>query len=114
MINRKKPGKYYSETVIHDKTVYLSGMIADNYDADMASQCKETFAAIDLALNNVGTDKSHLLSLQCWISDFENFDCFNKMYEQWIDSENLPVRATAKCELYDPRLKIEIIAIASL
>lgn len=114
MIKRNNPSKYYSESVIQNETVYLSGMIAENYDADIKTQCEETFSAIDAALSAVGTDKSKLLSLQCWISDFIHFDGFNDAYDQWIDTDNLPVRATAQCALYDPRIKIEIIAIASL
>ncbi|SEL33441.1 Enamine deaminase RidA, house cleaning of reactive enamine intermediates, YjgF/YER057c/UK114 family [Colwellia chukchiensis] len=114
MINRNNPSKYYSQSVVHNDTVYLSGMIAENYQGDMTSQCQETFAAIDAALANAGTDKSKLLSLQCWISDFSYFDDFNDAYEQWLDADSLPVRATAECALYDPRLKIEIIAIAAL
>lgn len=97
LIKRHNPSKYYSESVIHNNTIYLSGMIADDYNSDITTQCKETFQTIDLALSKAGTGKSRLLSLQCWISDFSYFEEFNEAYYKWVNHEYLPVRATAQC-----------------
>jgi len=114
MIKRNNRGKRYSETVIHNDTVYLSGMIAESSEGNIEEQSRETFDAIDAALASVNSNKSKLISMQCWISDFADFDGFNSAFDQWIDQCNLPVRATAQCALYDPRIKIEIVAIAAL
>lgn len=114
-IKRIDVGARMSEAVIHNGTVYLSGSAADNLDAGIAEQTKETLAYIDHMLAKCGTNKSHLLSALVWIKTFNDFAGMNAVWDGWIDPKNPPVRACVhSAELYDPRVLVEIKVIAAL
>jgi len=113
-IDRLEPTPRYSKVVKHAGTVYLAGLIAETWDADIATQSQEVFGQIDALLAVAGTDKSKLLSMTCWIADFADYGVFNETYDGWIDAGNLPARATVRAELLDPKLKIEIMVTAAL
>ena len=113
-IKRLEPASRYSHVVIHNETVYLSGVIAADFSLDMHGQCEQVFQEVDRQLALAGTSKSRLLSLQCFIQSFEDFDQFNSAYDKWIDTENLPTRATVQASAYDDNIRIEIVAIAAV
>ena len=62
-IQRLHTEKRYSEIVIHNRTVYLAGQLADDYAGDIAEQTRQTLANIDRLLAEAGSDKAHILSL---------------------------------------------------
>lgn len=107
------PGQFSSAVVWRD-TVHLAGIIPNRWDADIAGQARDVFSRIDAALERVGTTRARLLSLTVYLRSFEDYDGFRTAYEQWIDSDALPARATVRAELRDPRIRIEIMATAAL
>ncbi|MDC0052849.1 RidA family protein [Gammaproteobacteria bacterium] len=113
-IQRSEFTARYANIVVNDNTVYLAGVIPKNFDGSMTEQSKEVFFAIDSLLDKSGSDKSKILSMQCFISSFEDFDQFNEVYDNWVDAENLPARATMQATLFDPRVKIEIVLVAAI
>ena len=113
-IQRSEFTARYANIVVNDNTVYLSGVIPKNFDGSITEQCEEVFIAIDSLLGKAGSDKSKILSMQCFISSFEDFDQFNEVYDNWVDAENLPARATMQATLFDPRVKIEIVLVAAI
>ena len=52
----------YSEAVIHNGAVYLSGQLADDLTGDIRQQTRETLASIERLLDEAGTSKARLLS----------------------------------------------------
>lgn len=113
-IRRLESGKHYSNIVVHANTVYLAGVIADNFDLDISGQSKQCFLEIDRLLKIAGSDRAKLLSVRCYIANFNDFTSFNSEYDDWIDSLNLPARATVQACAYDKRIKIELVVIAAL
>ncbi|MEQ8261920.1 MAG: RidA family protein [Gimesia chilikensis] len=103
----------YSKAVAYGSLVFLAGLIPENWDLDMKGQAKEIFAQIDDLLQKSGSHRSRLLSLQVFIQSFEDYGEFKEAYAQWVDTENLPARATVRAELLDPRIKVEIMAVAA-
>ncbi|MEM6682510.1 MAG: RidA family protein [Pseudomonadota bacterium] len=103
----------YSKVVRHAGTVYLAGLIAEDWDGDIVRQSNDIFSQIDDLLGQADTDKSKLLSLTVYIKTFEDYAAFKAAYADWIDADNLPARATVRADLLDPKLKIEIQAIAA-
>jgi len=95
-------------------TVYLAGMIPHDWDADIVGQAREVFSHIDTALEQAGTTRARLLSLTVYLRSFADYDGFRTAYEQWLERDALPARATVRAELRDPRIRIEIMAIAAL
>ena len=104
----------YSKAVIHGDTIYLAGLIAENWDKDINGQSAEVFAQIDSLLAAAGSDKSQLLTLTVYIQSFSDYAEFKETYAGWVDHDQLPARATVRADLLDPKLKIEIQATAAL
>ena len=104
----------YSKTVVHGNTVYLAGLIADDWDKDITGQSEEIFAQIDDLLAQAGSDRSLILSLTVYIKSFDDYGAFKDVYAGWINHDHLPARATVRADLLDPKLKIEIQGIAAV
>ncbi|QBF33471.1 RidA family protein [Thalassococcus sp. S3] len=115
MIQHISPGPLMSQAVIHNKTVTLSGQIAiDDQDADFATQTRAIFARIDSLLAEAGTDRSHMISANIWITDAGNFGAFNDLWTDWLNGAIPPARATVVSALVLPSLKIEIQVSAAI
>ena len=112
-MKRIDPTARYSKAVIHGDSIHLSGLIAETWDGDITVQANEIFAQIDALLARAGSHRSRLVSMTCWIADFSDYAGFNAAYDGWIDKANLPARATVRADLLDPKLRIEIMAIAA-
>ena len=103
-----------SQVVVHNNTVYLAGIVADDRSADMKEQTQQVLAKIDSYLAEVGVDKSKLLSAEIWISDMSLFGEMNAVWDNWIDPNNPPTRACGQVPLAHPDFKVEIIVRAAL
>ena len=69
---------------------------------------------IDDHLAKAGTDKSRLLTAQIWLEDIErDFAGMNKVWEAWVDKDNIPTRATCEAKLAFPEILVEIIVTAA-
>lgn len=108
MIKRLNPGERYSAAVIHNGVVYLSGVVANDETADIKGQAADIFAQIDATLAQAGTSKSRLLAVNIWLADIADFDAMNSVYDNWIDPQNMPVRATVESKLAGPEYLIEV------
>ena len=112
-IERIKVGPRMSQAVIHENTVYLAGVVADDPSADVAGQTQQILAKIDGLLAEAGTDRSKLLSANVWLSDISTFDEMNTVWDEWVSVGNPPVRACVESKLARPQLKVEIMVVAA-
>jgi enamine deaminase RidA (YjgF/YER057c/UK114 family) len=116
-IQRLSPGKRLSEAVVFtpggERTVYVAGQVADDRDADMATQTKQVLASIDRLLAQVGSDKSRLLSATIFLPDMADFPTLNAIWEEWVVPGQTPARATVQAALANPAYKVEIQVIAT-
>lgn len=112
-IERLESTPLYSKIVVSNDSVHLAGLVATDAQGDIEHQSNDIFGQIDTLLARAGSNKSQLLSMNVWIKDFADYRGFNASYERWIDSRNLPARATVRADLFDPRLRIEIMCIAA-
>ncbi len=112
-IERIKAGARMSQAVIHGATVYISGQVADDPNADVAGQTRQILARIDGLLAEAGTDKSKVLSASVWLSDISTFDQMNAVWDEWVAPGNPPARATVESKLARPQLKVEIMVVAA-
>ena len=113
-IERRHSGSRMSQVVVHNDTVYLAGIVANDRDADMATQTSQVLSKIDGYLAEVGSSKSKLLSAEIWINDMALFSEMNAVWDTWIDPENPPTRACSQVPLAHPDFKVEIIVRAAL
>ena len=114
-IQRFESGPRMSQAVVHNKTVYLAGQVAEKArGAGVDEQTREILASIDRLLAKAGTDKSQLLSATIWLTDMATFSQMNKVWEAWVVAGATPARATVlSAHLAGPEFKIEIAVIAA-
>ncbi|EYR78104.1 MULTISPECIES: RidA family protein [unclassified Shinella] len=106
MIKRIKPGKRFCEAVVVNGVVTTAGVTGDGDDA--VAQTRDILATIDGLLAEAGTSKAKLISANIWLRDIAHFAQMNEVWDQWVDPNNLPVRATVEARLAAPELLVEI------
>jgi enamine deaminase RidA (YjgF/YER057c/UK114 family) len=114
-IERLHVGPRMSQVVIHNKTVYLAGQVAENARGkSVAEQTRDILATIDALLEQAKTDKSRLLSATIWLTNMATFGEMNQVWERWVAPGSTPARATVLSpQLAGPDWQIEIAVIAA-
>ena len=110
---RHHVGKRLSEIAIHNGTVYLAGQIAEDTALDIVGQTREVLGHIDRLLGEANSDKSHLLSVQIYLSDMTHFAGMNEVWDAWVAPEATPPRATVEAKLANPECLVEIVVVAA-
>lgn len=113
-ITRLQPEARLSGAVVHGKTVYLAGQVADDTSLDAEGQTADILRQIDALLAEAGTDKSRLLSCTVFLKDIRDVGGMNRAWDAWLDTANKPARATVQATLVDPNWLVEITGIAAL
>jgi enamine deaminase RidA (YjgF/YER057c/UK114 family) len=108
-IKRHQPGKLFSAAVEHNGMVYLAGQVAEDLTQGVRGQTEQVLKKIDAIFAAAGTDKSRILSANVWLTDIRGREEMNAAWTAWIDSANLPARATVEAKLADPRMLVEIM-----
>ena len=112
-ITRIDPGRRFAEAVVHGDTVYLAGHVGSDPEAGVYEQTRDILAQIDAHLAAAGTDKSKLLMVNVWLPDIGSFGEMNRAWDEWLDADNMPARATVEARLASPDYKVEIAATAA-
>jgi 1,2-dihydroxy-3-keto-5-methylthiopentene dioxygenase len=81
---------------------------------DIAEQTRGCIENLKLILSTAGANLSHVVDMNCFLTDMKNYDGFNKAYNSYFaDPTNSPTRTTvAVKELPHPRLLVELKAVA--
>lgn len=103
----------WSDVVIHNQTLYYTGVPA-NLDADAFEQTANTTAQIDAVLEKQGSDKSRILDATIFLADKSDFAAMNKTQDAWVVAGHAPVRCTVEATLMNPQYKVEIKIIAAV
>ena len=106
MIKRIKPGQRFCSAVVVNGIVTTAGVTGSG--ADTATQTRDILAQIDALLADAGSSKANLISAAIWLRDIAHFSQMNEVWDQWVDKNNLPVRATVEARLATPELLVEI------
>ncbi len=105
----------FCEAAIHNQTAYLAGQVPEHtLEQGAYEQTTEVLALIDHLLAEIGSHKSKILSAQVFLSDMADYAEFNRAWDNWVDNQNPPTRATVQAKLADPRWKVEIVIISAL
>ena len=113
-ITRLDPEERLTGAVIYNGLVYLAGQIADDASLDAQGQMADILRQVDALLAKAGTDKSRLISVQIFLSDMNDMAAMNRAWDDWLDKNNKPARATVQAKLADPSWKVELTGIAAL
>lgn len=114
-IQRLNAGARFNQIVVHDGICYLSGQVFRGAKDDAAAQTRGILAKIDALLKEAGTSKSNILSCTIWLADIErDVAAMNAEWDQWVDKDNMPVRACVESKLVDSEITVEIQATAAV
>jgi enamine deaminase RidA (YjgF/YER057c/UK114 family) len=112
-ITRIDPGRRFCEAVVHGDTVYLAGHVGSDPAAGVYEQTRDILAQLDAHLAAAGSDRSKLLMVNVWLPDIATFDEMNRAWDEWVDRDHLPARATVEARLASPDYKVEIAGVAA-
>ncbi|MDP4545064.1 RidA family protein [Psychrobacter faecalis] len=101
-----------SQTVIHNQTIYLSGQVGNSED-DIKAQTLTCLEKVEKLLQEVGSDKSKLLSATVWLKSMSDFAAMNEVWDKWFEGVQPPARACGESALARPELLVEITVIAA-
>jgi enamine deaminase RidA (YjgF/YER057c/UK114 family) len=112
-IERIAPGPRMSRAVVHGDTVYLAGHVTADASQGVGGQTRQVLARIEDVLAQAGSSKSKILSVQVWLADISTFEEMNAVYDEWVDRQHPPTRATVEAKLASPDYLVEIAVIAA-
>lgn len=113
MIKRIGVATRLSSAVIHNGTVYVSGLVADDTSASVFRQTEAILEKIDACLDEAGTDRTRLLAATIWLSDIGDFDEMNRAWDAWVPRGHAPARACMESRLAREEYRVEIQVTAA-
>eukprot|EP00825_Cyclidium_porcatum_P005880 TRINITY_DN1288_c0_g2_i17.p3 TRINITY_DN1288_c0_g2~~TRINITY_DN1288_c0_g2_i17.p3 ORF type:complete len:118 (+),score=12.19 TRINITY_DN1288_c0_g2_i17:41-394(+) len=112
-IQRHGTTRRYSDSVVHNGTVYLVE-VPSNLDGDIRAQTENLLAGIERLLAQAGSDKSRLLMVTVYLSDMADYDAMNAVWDTWVPEGQAPTRACVQARLAHPGYRVEIALTAAL
>ncbi len=112
-IQRVNPCARWSDATLHNGVAYFVE-VAEDSRAAMSGQVTQVLSQAERLLAQLGADKSSLLSVTIYVTDFSNLELLNKAWEAWLPAGCAPSRACLKVELADPALLVEIAFVAAV
>ena len=113
-ISRHITNPRMSQIVTNNNIAYLSGQIPDSTDGTIQLQAAEVLAKIEKLLESAGTSKGNILSAQIWLTNLDNFDGFNEVWDNWLPADKAPARACVEAKLVHPGWLVEIQVCAAI
>ena len=87
--------------------------VADTKVPDLYAQACDALKVIDRNLAAAGTSKARILTATVYITDMTRKPEFNRAWDEWVDPQNLPVRACVGVALEADDL-VEIVVTAEM
>lgn len=112
-IQRINPMPRWSDATVYQGMAHFVEVAADA-TTDMQGQISQVLAQTEQTLAAVGSDKSRLLSVTIYLTDFTHAPTLNEVWEAWLPAGCAPSRACVKVELADPAYLVEIAFVAAV
>lgn len=116
--NAPKPGGHYSQAIVHNNLVYVSGQLAIDavsgeklVDKDIKEQTLKCLNNLEQILISAGSNKEKLIKSTVFISKIEYWPEVNQVFIQFF-GDHKPARSIVPVNDLHYGLKIEIEAIA--
>ena len=111
------PAGGYSQGVQIGDLIFVAGQVGVDAhgkptgDGGMAAQTRQTIANLVAVLAEAGATLADVVSTTVYVKDFSEYKLFDQVWQECFGGHK-PARATVRAELVDPRLLVEIQAIA--
>lgn len=109
----------YSQAVIHNDTLYVSGQIAIDQSTgnmvtgDIVTETDQVMKNLGLILQQAGANYGQIIKCSIFVKDMNNFGKINETYGKYF-SENPPARETVEVSRLPKDVNVEISCIAYL
>jgi len=113
-ITRSDSNQYMSQAVTYNGIIYLSGQVADDFNASLEDQVHQTLENVKKHLLAAGSAPEKLLTATVYLNDIRSFEIMNEVWQSWFEGQNMPTRATIESRLAVPGMLIEIVATAAI
>jgi 2-iminobutanoate/2-iminopropanoate deaminase len=111
-------GGHYSQAVVHNGLVFLSGILPITptgeklSQATMSEQTEQVLANLDAILRAAGCTRENVLKTTIYIADIESWGGVNQLYAQFF-GDHRPARSVVPCSPLHYGFGIELEAIAT-
>jgi enamine deaminase RidA (YjgF/YER057c/UK114 family) len=112
-IQRINPSARWSDVTIFNEIAHFVEVAADS-SRDIHEQVTQVLTQAEQTLIGFGSDKSSILSVTIYVTDFNHLKVLNPIWEDWLPKNCAPSRACIKVELADPSLLLEIAFVAAV
>jgi 2-iminobutanoate/2-iminopropanoate deaminase len=118
-VRAPKPKGPYSQAVIHNGLLYLSGQIpispltGEVVRSTIEEETETVLDNIKIIVEEAGAKMENVLKVTCYLSDIDDFMRFNSVYERYFP-ENPPARTTFQAGKLPMDVQVEIDAIVAL
>jgi 2-iminobutanoate/2-iminopropanoate deaminase len=117
--NAPKPAGHYSQAVIHDNIIYVSGQLpidpatGQKRLGSIEEQTEQVLKNLAEIIKAAGSDINEVIKTTVYISDIQLWDRVNEVYGKFF-GEHRPARAVVPIKNLHFGFDIEIEAIVSL
>ena len=103
-----------SRAVIHNGVAWLCGQVPgpEARHGDIVEQTHSMLARVDELLEEIGSDREHLLSATIYLKDGGDVAAMNEIWDAWVPEGHAPARTCVCASLPAEELKIEITVTA--
>lgn len=113
-IQRINPGKRWSDITVFNGIAHFVEVPDTDLSADIRGQVQQVLSQAENSLAKVNSDKTRLLSVTIYLTDFSNLTGLNEVWDNWFEDGTAPSRACVKAELADPRYLVEMAFVAAV
>lgn len=103
-----------SRAVIHNGVAYLCGQVAgpEARHGDITEQSHSMLERLDALLQEVGSDREHLLSATIYLKEGSDIATLNEIWDAWVPEGHAPARTCVVASMPATELKVEITVTA--
>ncbi|EPR4993611.1 RidA family protein [Vibrio navarrensis] len=112
-IHRINPGNRWSDITVFNGIAHFVEVADSDTSVDMKGQVEQILSQAEVQLAKIGSDRSRVLSVTIYVTDFAHFDALNQVWDNWFPQGCAPSRACVKAELADPNYLVEMAFVAA-
>jgi len=112
-IHRINPGKRWSDITVFNQIAQFVEVPESATGADIRGQVAQVLGQAAASLAKIGSDKTRLLSVTIYLTDFANLAALNEVWDAWFEEGTAPSRACVKADLADPEYLVEMAFVAA-
>ncbi len=112
-IHRINPCKRWSDITVFNGIAHFVEVADSDTTEDIKGQVNQIFSQTDQALEKINSDRSRILSVTIYITDFANLPALNEVWDAWFPEGCAPSRACVKAELADPEYLVEMAFVVA-